>query len=150
VTIEEGICERLESLAPVAALVGDRIYQLRLPQRSGLPAIRVQEISETEDLHLRGPSDLSTRVQVDVYAQESSGSDPWASAAAVAEAVHGNGLGPQASGLSGWIGSLGGSPPEIRVSLIRRVSRNQGYEAEELRLVWIRQDYRVFWRPMTD
>lgn len=53
----------------IAALVDGRMYPLRLPEKAALPAIVYQQISDTRDPHLRGPSGLSKkRYQVDCYA----------------------------------------------------------------------------------
>jgi len=146
VTIEQAIRERLLELTPLTALVSSRVYQLKLPQAPTLPAVRLQQISEVDTFHLRGPNRLLiTRLQVDAYANEASGTNPYDVAAAVARAIHGNGLGPTATGLSGWFGNIGGSPVAIRVEMIKRVTRQPLYEADELRLVRIRQDYRVHW-----
>ena len=145
-TIEQGIHERLLSLSPVTALVGSRVYQLKLPQKPTLPAIRVQQISEADEHHLRGRDGVvRTRIQVDAYAHESA-ADPYATATAVAAAVHGDGLGPGASGLSGFAGGVGGSPSSLQILFAERVARVPEYESDELRLVRIRQDYMVTWK----
>lgn len=145
-TPEQGVFELLGTLAPVTALVGTRIRQLRLRQGDTLPAVRVQVISEPTEYHLRGGVGLyRSRVQVDAYAMEASGSDPYASATAVAEAIHGDDAG---SGLSGWTGELGGSPPALKIHTIQRVDRAVEYDAEELRQVRCRQDYMVHWSRM--
>lgn len=147
-TIEAGVCERLGAMGALTALVASRIYQLKLPQQPTLPAVRVQMVGEIDELHLRGPDRvLRTRVQVDAYAHELAGGDPYATATEVADAVHGDGLGPNATGLNGWIGDVGGSP-DLRVLVVKRVGRLAMYEADELRLVRVRQDYRIDWIAM--
>ena len=65
-------------------------------------------------------------------------------ATAVADAINGDGSG---TGLVGWTGTDGGSPVSIEVAAVLRVDRAVGYEAEELRLVRVRQDFIVWWRP---
>jgi hypothetical protein len=145
-TPEVAIAERLLEIGALTALISTRVYQLRLPQSTALPAVRVQVVGETEDAHLRGTGALSrTRVQVDAYAYEASGGDPYAEATAVAEAIHGDGSG---TGLAGWVGESGGSPAELAVLSIVRVDRFVDYEAAELRLVRVRQDYHVWWKRL--
>lgn len=55
----------------IAALVGTRIYPLRLPQKPTLPAIVLQRISGVRfGAHLRGPAAIGRpRFQVDSWAQ---------------------------------------------------------------------------------
>lgn len=143
-TPETAVTDRLLAIGALTALVSTRVYQLRLPQSATFPAVRVQLVGEVEDVHLRGASGLSrTRVQVDAFDRESSGADPYAGAADVAEAIHGDGSG---NGLAGWIGEAGGSPATIAVRTVLRVDRFVDYEPGEMRLVRVRQDYHVFWR----
>jgi hypothetical protein len=150
VTIEEAVCERLLAISAVTALVSTRVYQLRLPQHTTLPAIRVQLVDERDDYHLRGATNLlQSRVQVDAYAEEASASDPYATATALADAIQGDFSGGAPSGLSGWQGRDGGSPPTIEVAFTERIDRRPMFEPEELRLVRIRQDYRVHWRRVS-
>ena len=142
-TIEQAIVERLKDQASVTALVGTRIYQLVLPQRPTLPAVRVQVIDEDDPQHLRGPvGKQQSRIQVDAYGAEAAG---YVAVAAIAAAIHGDGLGGSATGLSGFVGDVGGSPAEIHIAAVQRLTRSPMYEAGELRLVRIRQDYRVTW-----
>lgn len=145
-TVEEVVRERLLDLPDVTALVGTRIYQQRLPQGGTLPAVRVQIISEPTDYHLRGGSGMyRARVQVDVFAHASA-DDPYADVTEIAAAIHGDDAG---SGLSGWHGQAGGSPPAMRVHVARRVDRMVRFESEELQQVRCRQDYMVDWTRIT-
>lgn len=150
-TPEVAVITRMASLAALTALVGNRIYQLKLPQTPTLPAVRVQHVDSVTEAHLRGSGALRhTRVQVDTYAREGSGSNPLASATAVAEAIEGDGGGSGSaapSGLAGWRGTLG-SPPSIRIDAILKVGSGQDYEAGELRAVRVRQDFMVHWAPI--
>ncbi len=135
--------ERLQTLSAVTSIVGARIYQLRLPQNAELPAVRVQLISEQTSYHGRGGSGMyRSRVQVDAYAQEGSGSDPYGGAMDLGDAIHGDDAG---AGLSAWQGEAGGSPPELRIHAVFRMDRQVGYDAEEHREVRCRQDYMVHW-----
>jgi hypothetical protein len=147
VTIEQAVVERLLAVTAVAAIVGTRVYQLVLPQQVTLPAVRVQQISETTEYHVRGEINAYvTRVQVDANAAQASGTDPYAQAATLADAVHGEFVNGVAIGLSGWTGTAGGSPAEIVVTFAQRVDRRVDFEAAELRMVRVRQDYFVHWR----
>jgi hypothetical protein len=140
VSPEVAIATRLAADAAVAALVAARIYQLKLPQNPTLPAIRVQLISDALSYHLRGEEGIRrSRVQVDVYVADAG--DAYAAAEQLAEAVH--------AALSGARFTLsdGGSPASTAtVTGVFREARGTLYEAEELRLVRIQQDYSVWTR----
>ncbi len=145
-TPEQAVLERILDIGAVTAIVGTRVRMLKLRQAETLPAIRVQRISRLSDYHMRGENNLQrARVQVDVYAAEASGGDPYASALDLAALVHGDGNGPNASGLSGWIGVTSGSPV-MQIVGVFLVDDSVGYEAEELREVRVRQDYMVHWK----
>jgi hypothetical protein len=146
VTLEEAVLTRLQALPALEALVATRIFQLKLPEHVVVPAVRVQLVSEQMVYHLRGGRGVRWgRVQVDAYAGEASGGDPYAEAAAVAGAIDGDARGDEATGLSGWRGVIG-SPPLFRILFIARDDRGIDYEAEERRLVRVRQDYLVWFR----
>jgi hypothetical protein len=151
-TPEQAVLERIRDISAVSALVSSRVYQLRLPQGSDLPAVRVQQIGDVGDMHQRGETNLfRTRVQVDAYAREASGADPYDEATTLAAAIHGDwrdGSPSPPNGLSGWQGESSGSPPDIRVLMAFRVARAVTYEADELRMVRVRQDYQVIWKHL--
>ena len=85
--IEQAVVDHLETVTPVTALVGARIYQVKLRQGTAYPAIRVQVIDDVKPYHLRGEINLRTaRVQVDSYHNES-GADPYGTLATVSDAV---------------------------------------------------------------
>jgi hypothetical protein len=66
---------------------------------------------------------------------------------AVAAAIRGDGLGAHASGLWGWIGDLGGSPPGVHVVNVELMDDGAPhYESEELRMVRVMQQYRLHWK----
>jgi Protein of unknown function (DUF3168) len=143
--IETLLRERIAGLGGVTALAGARVYLDQLPQSPLYPCVRVSLVDDSDDQHLRGPRDAQhARVQVDAFAQAGSGTDPYATAAALAQAIHGDGLGPGASGISGWIGSVG-SPP-VTVVGCRRVARTRRYDPDELRVVTMSLDYIVWYR----
>jgi len=135
---EIAIARRLAATAAVNAIAGTRVYQLKLPQAPTLPAIRVQLVTDVPGHHLRGPDGLlRSRVQVDAYVAESG--DAYTTADGLAKAVDG--------ALDGKTFDVSdGSSPEDRVTVAAalRVDRRTLYEAEELRLVRIQQDY-VVW-----
>lgn len=136
---EVAIALYLEAAIAVEALVADRIYQLKLPQHVTLPAIRVQNVGERTDYHLRGGSLLSmTRVQIDSYADEFGGGDPNDVAETLAAAVHAT--------IDAQIFSVAGSPGTLDVLAVYRRNRMPVYEADERRIVGIMQDYIVWSR----
>lgn len=143
-TPEEAVTSRLMAMTAVTALVGTRVYMLVLPQHPTLPAVRVQRIDGLRGQHLRGPDGVTrTRVQVDAYA-DAGGADGYGSVTALAAAILGNGLGSSASGLWGWIGTIGS--PGLRVLNVE-VEDDGGveYEGDELGLVRYRQDFMLHW-----
>lgn len=142
-TPEEVVVARLESITAVTDIVGDRIYFQILPQGVEYPAVLVGPVGENSDYNLRGPVDLGeARVQVDAYVAETSGGDAATTANVLSAAIHGNGLGTSASGLSGWIGVVGS--PAVQVKSCFRVSRlGPFYEAGEINALRVMQDYRL-------
>lgn len=134
-TVEQAISERLQTDGAVAALVGTGVYQLKLPQKAALPAVRVQFISVVDRFHLRGGSLVETsRIQTDAVAEESSGTDPYAAAAAVADAIH--------DSLNGRVFTI----DTLTITGAFRTDRRVTYEAEERRQVVLSQDYIVWTR----
>jgi hypothetical protein len=141
VSVEEAVRQQLLADAGLAALVGTRVWALVLPEHGDLPAVRVQLVDEPSTYHLRGEDALTrARVQVDAYAEEGAAADPYASAQAVADAVH--------AALSGVRFAVG-SPVSREVTGAMRDSRRVLYEAEELRQVRVSQDYIVWSRPVS-
>jgi hypothetical protein len=135
VTVESAVRAVLVADPGVGALVGGRVYQLKLPQGVTLPAVRVQLIDNPAAYHLRGADALSAaRVQTDVYAAETSGGDPYRVAESVADAVD--------AALSGKKLDVG-SPPARHIAGAFRISRRTQYEGDVLREVRILQDYDV-------
>lgn len=140
-TCEVAILDRLKGRAAVAALVGTRVYQLKLPQKPTLPAIRVQLISEPATLHMRGPDGMvRSLIQVDAFANEidAANPDPYGTVTRLADAVD--------DALHGAAFPSTDSPPSVQVLMVKRENRMPLYEAAELRIVRISQDYYVWWR----
>lgn len=137
-TVEQAVVERLLGDATVAALVSTRVYQLRLPQSPTLPAVRVQLIDHPLLYHLRGGEQVSNcRIQVDAYAENASGTDPYDAAADVADAI--------TAAMSGQQWSATGTPP-IDVVACFRIDRRPAWEAAEIGAVRILQDWNVWAR----
>jgi Protein of unknown function (DUF3168) len=140
VTPEEVVRARIVALPAVTALVGARVYLDKIPQHPTYPLIRVVEIDDPYAYHIRGPLNHGrARVQVDLLANEASGVDPYAALVALEEAVRGDGLGPSASGLSGWIGTIG----DLQVLGCFADNRRRGYTPDELHVVMMHLDYIV-------
>lgn len=151
-TVEEAMLERILAISAVAALVSTRAYPLLLPQHPELPAIRVQLVNAGRSYHLRGQTNHGNDLlQVDSYAERRSGTDPFADASDLADAIQGdwNPNDPpsaEAPGLSGWRGRAGGSPPTYQIDGVFFVNRRSMFEPNEFRLVRISTDYRVIWK----
>lgn len=144
-TVEEVVTARVAALAAVVSLAGSRVYLDKLPQSPTFPAVRVQLIDGLAGYHLRGPDGVSkARVQVDAYAHEDSGADPYAAVMALTDAINGDGFGTAATGLSGWKGEVG-SPPFIVLGCFR-TNRLRRYDPDELRLLTMSQDFMVWYR----
>jgi hypothetical protein len=134
--IEVAVLARLLADTVIDDIVDGRGYQLKLPQSPSYPAIRVQLISEVEAYVLTAAltNFFKARVQVDSWASDASASDPYAAARALGQAVN---------------DSLAGASftqDDVEVSSIQLIDRVVDYEAEELRLIRVRQDYAVVFR----
>lgn len=147
-TIDEAVCARILDIAAVEAIIDDRAYLVVLPQGPTYPAVRVHKVDDIEDDHLRGPCGLPyARVQVDSYVDVQSGVDPYVQLSGLVEAIDGDGLGPTASGLRGWIGSLGS--PSLAISRVKRVLRlGPRPETDELNILVQTQDYILWYREL--
>lgn len=65
----------------VAALIGNRVYPVILPQKPVIPAVTYSEISSIGDMHMRGPSGLmQSRFQFSVWGSTTSSVSQVASA----------------------------------------------------------------------
>lgn len=136
-SVEVAVRRFLASQPTVTNLVGQRIYQLILPQNPTLPAIRLQVISEPVIYHLRGAVNLMrTRVQIDAYGSTTltagSTTDPYAVVNNVADAVD--------AVLAGGRFTI----DTVKVTAAFRVTRRAFYEAEELRVIRVSQDFDVW------
>ncbi len=80
--MEGALRARLVAAAPVAALVGARIYWTERPQASALPAVTLQVIDDEREQHMKGVQGMqSTLVQIDAWAAT------YASGKALKEAI---------------------------------------------------------------
>lgn len=139
-TLIQALRERLLSQPPLTALVGTRVYAMRLPQDTPLPAVRIQEVDRLGSQQLRGTVNLHVaRVQVDAVEGETNGPAPYASAHAVADAVRGAIVGGEFTGLEGFVGVLSG----IRVRGIGVVDQRERFETE-VRQVSVQVDFLVW------
>lgn len=144
-TPAEAVRARILDIAAVTALVGSRVYSNVFPQSPTWPAVRVQDIGQNEDLHLRGAVGvIRGLVQVDVVSGVRSGVSALSEAKTVMALIHGDGGGSgaaEASGLNAWSGSLGS--PSVQVDLIEPVDYRERFEAEEIKAWMISRDYRA-------
>jgi hypothetical protein len=147
VTITQAVIDRLLAIPAVVALVGDRVYAVIVRQNSTMPAVRAQTISEIREYHLRGEvSTVRTRIQIDAFASETT-TDPYGEACDLADAINGIWDGPVVTpvALSGWAGSLGGSPALFRIHVAKQINRREVFEGDVVRVLRIQQDYDVQW-----
>lgn len=132
-SLEVDVADYLLSQPSVTARVGQRIYQLILPQLGAYPAIRVQLITKRHPKHLRGRQGLFRGiVQIDVYDQATSGGAPYDTVDLILAAIEAVTEEPV----------LIGSPPKKLVF----IEDDEGamYEPGEQRLVRKRRDYAVW------
>jgi len=145
VTVEEAVRARVLSLATVVAIASTRVWMQQLPQSPIYPAVRVTFIDDPTVYHLRGPQGTTpARVQVDCYAKRASGVDTYTQVTDLHAAVDGDGLGTQASGLSGFIGDIGSPPFQIK-GCFARGRATPRYDAEELNVLTLTTDYIVWY-----
>jgi hypothetical protein len=146
-TVIEAVRTRLLQIDALTALVGTRIYALKLPQSPTLPAMRLQQIGREELTHLRGSTGIyRARVQVDAVTEEASGGDPYEEAHAVSDAAHGDGFDCEnASGLNGWRGDIGS--PAFTITGVLPVPSGgprEMVDPDELNQVKVMHDYFVW------
>jgi len=94
VSIETGLYSHLTTDSDVSALVGTRVYPLKLPQGYTLPAISYQRVSGDRLATLSGPTGRANpRFQIDCWASTYSGVRDLASKVRQALDGHKGGLG---------------------------------------------------------
>lgn len=68
-TIEEAVVARMQGYAGLAALIGPRVFPLRVPQDAAMPAIAYQKISSPKTASHGGGSHLAqSRIQITIEA----------------------------------------------------------------------------------
>lgn len=141
-TVELAIWTRVASLPAVTAIASSRVYLEEVPASPTYPAVLVQLVDDPQLYHCRGPQgQRRARIQVDALVQKASGVDAQQRVTQLAEAIDGNGLGRQATGLSGFIGTIGS--PGVEIQGCFRADRRRRYDPEELRVLTISLDYFV-------
>lgn len=137
-TAAEIVRTRLLACDAVADIAGARIYNGNWPQAPTHPSIRVNDMpGGQEQYHFRGPVDVHrVTVQVDCCAPS------LTAANALAAAVHGDGLGSDATGLSGFTGDVSGT----QVDLIKSAEPGNQYLDQEFQK-WVKfRHYEVQFR----
>lgn len=145
-TIEQAVYERLLTLSPVTALAGTRIRQLILRQGEVLPAVRLQKIgTDMVQQHQRGPLvDRVSRIQIDAFVEVVG--EWYTVASQLMEAIHGDGLGPNATGIFGFSGVISG----LTVNNVRFAGgAGPHFEHGERRIARLQRDYFVDWKAVT-
>lgn len=139
-TVEEVVRARILAITAVTALVGTRVYMQKLPESPKYPLVRVQFIDDAVPFHLRGPVGVTpARIQVDAIARDG---DAYGSASSLLQAIDGDGLGKQATGLAGFIGGIGS--PAFEIVGVFPQSKRSDYDPEELRILTLSRDYIVW------
>lgn len=135
--IEQVVTDYIETVSAVTAIVSTRIYQLKLRQNTGFPAVRVQLVSDDRVYGLRGTVNLSrARLQIDSYGT-STGSDPYGVVAALADAIE--------TALSGIAFTL----DNVRVVGAFQIMRLALEEPGTQPLIRIQQDFRFRYKRVS-
>ena len=139
---EEAVAQRILALPAVTAIVGTRVWLVMLPQSPVMPCVRVQQVSQIDEgAHDRGAGGVGwARVQVDAVAMVHTNGNGYTTVRSLTEAIHGNGRGPQATGLLGWKGVIGDLTITGIFSILDGVAE---FDPAELQQIRIRRDYQV-------
>ncbi len=136
-SVETNVRAKLLTVTAVTDLVSTRITVHSFRQAGTWPAIRIVLIGETEFYSHDGTTDIfRSRVQVDCADRVASGDDPYAAAAAVADAVN--------AALSGFKGPVGS--PAFTFTGIFKTNRLSRFDAEERELITVTLEYDVWHR----
>lgn len=131
--MQEALTAVLLGLAPLAAVVGNRVHWNRQPaEAGGLPYVNLTVISDLPHYHSRGASSLTvTRIQVDAWGET------LASAKAAALAIEAQ--------LSGWKGAAGGV---IFDAVFKDGGRQEAGDTAtgERRLARVQSDFVFHWK----
>jgi len=116
----------LLSDAPVAALVGTRIYPVKLPQNVTYPAMTLLRVSSAPPTPLKGKTSLNhERIQIDCWVRETSGATPFTAALALGAAVR--------ERLEGYVGPMSDtrtSPATVYTTAVQFADEREFFEAD--------------------
>lgn len=145
-TPEGAIWTRIGSLPAVQALVDGRVYLDKTPQDPTYPLVLVYAAGDHRGQQLRGPAGTGeARVSVEARAHEASGVDTY-EVMALFDAIEGDGRGAAASGVFGWVGSVGADPTIAIMNVAHRGTRDRFYDPVAQRVLRMAQDYWVLYR----
>lgn len=145
-TPEGAIWTRIASLSAVTAIVGARVYLDKTPQDPTYPLVLVYAAGDHRGQQLRGPDGGGeARVSVEARAHEDSGVDTY-TVMALFDAIEGDGAGPQATGVFGWVGSVGSDPTIAIQNCAHRGTRDRFYDPAAQRVLRMTQDYWILYR----
>jgi hypothetical protein len=138
--ITDALRTRILTIAAVTALASTRVYLLHFPPGVTFPAVRIQQIGELEEVHLRGSGTLRrARVQIDAVATDDVSASLYCDAADLSDAVHGSVTGGAATGLVGFQGTIGG----VDIASIIALDRRETFDPTARRMVVVSRDYWV-------
>ena len=131
--LEEGLHSYLSTYAGMVALIGDRVYPLRMPQNATLPCLTYQRIStpriSTHDTSGATGDLTNPRFQFDAWGST------YASVKAINDQVR--------AALNGKTGSIGTAPSNITIRSALADNENPEYDPDS-ELYRSRSDY-IIW-----
>lgn len=143
-TPEEAIRSRIVGLSAVQALVGTRVYLDQTPQDPTYPLVLVYSAGDHWNQQLRGADGIGqARISVEARVHVDAGHDAYTEVMDLYTAFDGDGRGPAATGVFGWVGLVG--PVQI-ANCAHRGSRDRFYDADVRRVLRMTQDYWVSYR----
>lgn len=138
--ITEALRTKILTLTAVTVLASTRVYLLHFPPVIIFPAVRLQQIGEVEEVHLRGTVTLRrARVQIDAVSTEEASASLYCAAADLSDAIHGSVIGGAATGLVGFQGTVDG----VDIASIIALDRRETYDPTARRMVVVSRDYWV-------
>jgi len=136
--------DHAQTLAPLTALVGPRMYAMKYPQTPTYPAIRVNKISEVdrEYSHSGDFGLITSQYQIEVASSEEQApnGNPLIEVQTVGAILSAR---SDAGGFSGFTGDLGVSPNELFVGVMILQDLSETYDPDELRVLRQIQIWRV-------
>lgn len=129
--IQPGLIDYMLADASIAAIVGSRIYPIKMPQGVTAASVVMNRISGLGDHHMQGPSGLSRpRMQIDSYAPT------FQAAVTLANAVK--------ERIDGAAGTFGTGSDIVEVQGIFFDTEEDRYD-DSADLFRVRQDYFIFY-----